>query len=248
MELLTHKLLRKIKAMTHYKYYIALIFVAYSFFANGQKNYQGNYAGTFMGGRVACLLKISGDIVVGSMYDGPENNHSITATIEGDKFNGSIYHKVFGEGVLEGSFKEDSLILMVYFFDNALPFLLKKQSDKLKFDVDKIFGKPHLDKNLFGDWLKIDLTDLNGKKVVSKVNHKYITFSENGYYTFSGEPLKSGVEFNWYVVGNELYEHVSNNVGFSYDFSAGTYQIKNDTLTLTERIKFKTIETYLRKK
>lgn len=233
--------------MTYYKYYIVFIFVMFSFFANGQRQYQGTYAGTFMNGRVACMLKVSSGIIVGSMYDGPENYHSITATIEDDRFNGTIYHKAFGEGILEGFFKQDSLMLTVNFLNNFFPFMLKKQSDNLKLNIDKIFGKPHLDKNLIGDWVEIGMTHLDGNKMAVEDIYKNIRYLANGDYVFKSTPQKAGIESRWYVVGSELYTHIGN-VFFSSDFSHGVYQIKSDTLVITESNRFKTITTYLRKK
>ena len=125
--------------------------------------------------------------------------------------------------------------------------MLKKQSDNLKLNIDKIFGKPHLDKNLIGDWVKISMTHLDGNKMAVEDIYKNIRYLANGDYIFKSTPQKAGIESRWYVIGSELYTHIGN-VFFSSDFSHGIYQIKNDTLIITETNRFKTIETYLRKK
>jgi hypothetical protein len=222
-----------------------LLTIASGIFPSFSQRIDGFYQGDFSGRQVLMELKLSDDLIVGTVQEKLSTRWYFSATLQKASFAGSSTIGLPFIAAVRALFKNDTLWVIVETPDSlktgAFVKVAKRDRKELAARIDP--GKSR-DPNLFGKWICIGgtspkVSDQTGSYRIYHpdgivgwdIDHLRIRFKE--YLSKLNKPTTTPmpmIEETWWTEGNKLFTHSSSEL---MELNAHfTYQIKNDTLAI----------------
>jgi hypothetical protein len=214
----------------------------------GQK-LEGVYSGHF-GAQVGVIeLKKSGDLVIGVIYIGFNEKSFFYALAVGASFSNHAMLNLGDSPFVKGEIKDDTLHLSLDSRDSSYAGkfnrIRKKEINEV---VNEAFKNLSKDSNLVGEWIcigenapeksrnigyKLILLE-NGVVVPDYAYLKNKMGGQNRNRSYSIDEMKNAVgNITWYTIDNKQFVTKHESSFLSTEEILSTYELKNDTLRLT---------------